>query len=327
MGNITITKAQLKTENVLNMYDRVSVSISGGSDSDDMLDLITKLDLKCDVRYVFYDTGLEYAATKRHLDYLDKKYSINIDRVKVKKPIPVTVKEKGQPFVSKQASEMLSRLQSHNFKWEDGTYETLIKKYPNCSSALKWWTNEKEDDRCKIERNKYLKEFIMMYPPEQHGMERISGACCDEAKKKPDNKYRKENNIQLSVLGIRKAEGGTRQVAYKECFNEIKGKFLPILWFKNVDKYIYEKEYNVVHSECYTVYGLERTGCAGCPFGRKFEFELKVLNKYEPKLFKAVNNIFKESYAYTRKYKDFIKTQGGIQISLFNNYTEEIKEN
>lgn len=45
--------------------------------------------------------------------------------------------------------------------------------------------------------------------------------------------------------------------------------------------------------------------CAGCPFGRDFEQELSVIEHYEPKLYKAVNNIFGDSYEYTRKYKAF----------------------
>ena len=45
--------------------------------------------------------------------------------------------------------------------------------------------------------------------------------------------------------------------------------------------------------------------CAGCPYGKDFEFELEVIEKYEPKLFKAVNNIFGDSYDYTRRYKAF----------------------
>ena len=61
------------------------------------------------------------------------------------------------------------------------------------------------------------------------------------------------------------------------------------------------------NSRCYTEYGLKRTGCAGCPFGKDFEFELEVIQKYEPKLYKAVNNIFGDSYEYTRKYREFYK--------------------
>ena len=66
-------------------------------------------------------------------------------------------------------------------------------------------------------------------------------------------------------------------------------------------------QFNIIHSKCYTEYGLTRTGCAGCPFGHNFEYELDVLQKYEPKLYKACNNIFGESYEYTRKYREFYK--------------------
>ena len=43
-------------------------------------------------------------------------------------------------------------------------------------------------------------------------------------------------------------------------------------------------------------YGLKRTGCAGCPYGRNFEEELEIMQQHEPKLFKAVNFVFKDSY-------------------------------
>ncbi len=50
---------------------------------------------------------------------------------------------------------------------------------------------------------------------------------------------------------------------------------------------------------------MTRTGCSGCPYGRNFEEELKLIQKYEPKLYKGVNNIFKDSYEYTREYWKF----------------------
>ena len=80
-----------------------------------------------------------------------------------------------------------------------------------------------------------------------------------------------------------------------------------MFWYKDEDKKQYQESYNVQNSRCYTEYGLKRTGCAGCPFGKDFEFELEVIQKYEPKLYKAVNNIFGDSYEYTRKYKEFYK--------------------
>ena len=66
-------------------------------------------------------------------------------------------------------------------------------------------------------------------------------------------------------------------------------------------------ECKIVFCTGYEEYALRRTGCAGCPFGRNFEYELEVIGKYEPKLLKAVNNIFGDSYEYTRRYKEFAK--------------------
>ena len=47
--------------------------------------------------------------------------------------------------------------------------------------------------------------------------------------------------------------------------------------------------------------------CSGCPYGRDFEEELRIIEEHEPKLYKAVNNIFKDSYEYTRKYREFCR--------------------
>lgn len=54
---------------------------------------------------------------------------------------------------------------------------------------------------------------------------------------------------------------------------------------------------------------MKRTGCAGCPFGQRFEDELRVIEEYEPKLFNIVNNVFGESYDYMRRYKEFVNEQ------------------
>ena len=82
-------------------------------------------------------------------------------------------------------------------------------------------------------------------------------------------------------------------------------RYRPIFWFSDKDKLEYIKLFNLSNSKCYSLYGLQRTGCCGCPFGRNFEYELQILEKFEPKLYKAVINIFKESYNYTKMYKEF----------------------
>lgn len=288
-------------------YKKIVCSISGGSDSDVMLDIVWKCDKDNKVDYVWFDTGLEYQATKDHLKYLEKKYGIKIIPYKAIKPIPLSCREYGQPFLSKQVSEFIKRLQQHNFKWEDRPFEELYKEYPNCKSALEWWCSVKgEGSKFNIGQNKWLKEFMIQNPPDFD----ISNVCCDYAKKKVSHKLITEYKYDLLIVGIRKAEGGSRRYAYKNCFDDNDTEcdnYRPLFWYKNIDKKDYNESFGVEFSKCYTEYGLKRTGCAGCPFGRNFEEELKVIQQYEPKLYKAVNNIFGNSYEYTKKYKEFCK--------------------
>lgn len=169
-----------------------------------------------------------------------------------------------------------------------------------------WWCNLKKSNAFNIANNKWLKEFIIANPPQY----KISSKCCQYAKKDVSHKLIKENDYDLNIIGVRRAEGGVRATSYKSCFSECDNgcdDYRPLFWYKDKDKVDYENNYGVEHSDCYVVYGLPRTGCAGCPYGRDFEYELDVIEKYEPKLYKAVTNIFKDSYEYTRKYMEFRK--------------------
>ena len=308
--DIIIFDSFIVTHNKINNYRTIMCSISGGSDSDIMLDICTKLDTEKKIRYVFFDTGLEYEATKKHLKYLEDKYDVKIEIVKAVKPIPLCCRKYGQPFLSKQVSEFISRLQRHNFKWEDRPFDELIVLYPKCKSALKWWCNlngkrkDGKESSFNIGYNKYLKEFMIENPPDF----RISNKCCYYAKKLVAEQYKNVHKIELSLVGVRKAEGGARAAAYKTCFSSKDfgaDEYRPIFWYLNETKKKYELAYDVIHSDCYSKYGLCRTGCAGCPFGKDFEKELEIIEKNEHKLYNAVNKIFGYSYDYTRKYKKF----------------------
>lgn len=304
---LAILDSLVKAETTLKKYKNIAVSISGGSDSDIILDIISKMPFTNNVIFVWFDTGLEFQATKEHLLFLEKKYGIEIKRERAIKPIPNTCKEYGQPFVSKYVSEQIARLQKHNFKWENEPFELLIKKYPRCRSALKWWCNKHgEKSNFNINRNIKLKEFLIHNPPTF----KISNKCCLYAKKKVALNFIKENKINLNIVGIRKYEGGIRSQAYKTCFDnkEEVANYRPIFWYKNNDKIKYNETFNVTNSRCYSEYGMTRTGCAGCPYSKDFEEELKIIETYEPKLFKAVNNIFGDSYNYTRLYKKYINS-------------------
>lgn len=302
----------------LKKYDKILCSVSGGSDSDVVIDLCQKFEESSKITYAFFDTGIEFKATREHLKYLESKYDIEIKVVRAIKPIPTCCREYGQPFISKQVSEWLERLQNHSFQWEDEPLEDLCRKYPKCRAALRWWCNDFEhkgdrESSFNINYNRYLKEFIIENPPTF----RISNKCCHYAKKLVASHFKKEGKFELNIYGVRKAEGGARSTAYKNCFTVGEDgcdDYRPIFWYLNDTKKIYEEHYGVEHSRCYSEYGLKRTGCAGCPYGRDLQDELAAMEKHEPNLFKAVNNIFKDSYEYTKRYREYVKKMKNITV-------------
>lgn len=270
-----------------------------------MVDMLLRCGGKNKTDFVFFNTGLEYSATFEQLHELEEKYGITIHRENAVKSIPICVKEYGVPFWSKFASDMIHRLQSHSFQWEDEAFDVLIQKYPRCKTALEWWCNVITGNTTQyaIKRVPYLKEFMILNPP----MFKISDKCCTYAKKMVSKHFINAGEYDLSCTGVRRSEGGIRAATYKTCFSEGENidQFRPVFWFRDSDKQEYCEHYGVSHSKCYTQYGLTRTGCFGCPFGKRFEDELKSIEQYEPRLLIAANNIFGESYDYTRKYLAF----------------------
>lgn len=156
-----------------------------------MLDLCFRTGRGGRVSYMWFDTGLEYEATKEQIGYLEGKYGIVIHRRRAVKAIPLCCKEYGVPFLSKMVSSQIERLQKNGFAWEDCPYEVLIQKYPNCMSVLKWWCNWydspgfRTSSQFSIGRNKLLKEFLMAHPP----WFPISSKCCYYAKKKTSERF------------------------------------------------------------------------------------------------------------------------------------------
>lgn len=309
--NQTIGDNLIRAWNIINnkKYKTIVCSVSGGSDSDIMIDICVRVDTHHKIRYVCFNTGLEYRATKEHIKYLEKKYGIEIEIFEAWQhgmTIPKSCMVYGQPFCSKIASEFIRRLQIHNFKWEDKPFEELYAEYPMCKSALMWWCNMKPGKRNNINWNKWLKEFLIANPPTFA----ISNMCCQKSKKDLSHKLKGD----LKITGVRKSEGGARATAYKNCFSEKpdgNDEYRPLFWYTNDDKSCYEQHYGIEHSKCYTEYGLKRTGCCGCPYGRNLDFELEVLKEHEPNLYKAVCNVFKDSYEYTRRYKQFCREMNG----------------
>lgn len=309
--NFVIQNALLRCAEVVDSHNKIMCSVSGGADSDVMLDMLIRCGGKGKTEFVFFNTGLEYDATLSHLTELEDKYGIQVCRANAVKSIPFCTKEYGAPFWSKFVSDMIQRLQAHNFQWEDRPFEELILEYPKCKTALEWWCNVITGNTTQyaIKRSPFLKEFMVAHPPTF----KISNKCCLYAKKKTAENFAKNGNYDLSCIGIRQSEGGIRAATYKNCFSEGNGMdaFRPVFWLRDDDRRQYCEHYGVEHSLCYTEYGLRRTGCFGCPFGKRFEDELHIIGKYEPKLLRAAENIFGDSYRYTQEYLRFRKSIKG----------------
>ena len=172
-----------------------------------------------------------------------------------------------------------------------------------------------------------LKEFMHENPPQF----RISAKCCTYAKKKPA--HESEKGADMKCIGIRKAEGGIRSVQYKNCFTaqEDIDNFRPLFWLTDEDKRDYEKQFGIVHSDCYTKWGFTRTGCVGCPFGLKIAKEIETVERFEPMMAKACKTVFKDSYEYTKQYREYHaekmarKKQPEGAISVFD-YLKEAEQ-
>lgn len=323
-GNLAIADAALKCQSMFDTHEKAIVMISGGADSDMMLDLCERVRevAPIGITYMFQDTGMEYEATRRHLDYLEGRYNVSIRRILPDLTVPETCRRYGQPFMSKMASSIISGLQLNGFQWEDEPLDVLVKRYPQCKSYLKWWCNEyslKGDSPRSIYhigRNKYLKEFMVEHPPTFD----ISAKCCDRSKKTPSNRYVRLSKADIVLTGVRASERGVRTINNK-CFMASKSgadKYRPLYWLNNEDRKEYKDMFGLENSDCYEVWGFTRIGCAGCPFNMNVFDDLDVAERYEPKFVKAARVVFADAYEYTRQYREFrrFKESGG-QVRLF----------
>ena len=301
----------------IKQHEKVMCSVSGGYDSDIVLDLVIRCGGRAKTTFVFNDTGLEYDATKEHLMRLKERYGIQIKRLFPQKAIPSCCRDYGVPFWSKYVSSMIYRLQKHGFQWEDKPLDVLLARYPGCRSALRWWCNDFKtangrESRFNIAYVKGLKEFIRQNPPDF----RISAKCCEYSKKVPAHKELLIGDYDLNITGIRKKEGGTRSSAYKSCYDEIfcgPDNYRPIFWWGDAEKEAYRKWAGIIRSDCYELWGMKRTGCAGCPFGKDFEQEIDLVHEFEPKRYRAMEAVFGQSYEYTRQFLAYREQMKSLQ--------------
>jgi 3'-phosphoadenosine 5'-phosphosulfate sulfotransferase (PAPS reductase)/FAD synthetase len=302
----------LKARSVLERHSVVAVSVSGGADSDcivDLLELVKPDD--CKLIFAFFDTGLEFEATKRHLDELEAKYGITIERRRAKTTVAAACRQHGVPFLCKDVSEFMERLQNHGFDWRDNENDATPEKYGKCKSALDWYFDRRPPSvtgkaNYSIEKYFMLRDFVTDNPTDF----KISDKCCNYAKKAVSKEFNREYKPDLSVTGMRRAEGGRRAGSIASCFTLGDGgdkpdSYRPIWYWTDADKAVYKEWRGLRYSDCYEVWKFKRVGCAGCPCNSKAEQELAIVEQYEPQLAKAARNIFGAAYEYRRRYVEY----------------------
>ena len=339
--NEAVRNTAIEADQIINErgYKDILVTISGGADSDVVMDVLYNIDIHERCRYLWIDTGLEYDATRTHVDELEAKYGIRIQKKRAGISVPDAIMADGQPFVSKRAADYIHRLQKHDFQWEDEPLPVLLEKYckkptddkrreleeyrkktgknkrpwvylanewyTGCTAALRWWCDSwGESSKFNIKRNKLLKEFMVENPPDF----RISASCC-KSKRIMIAEAIKDTKADLNICGVRKDEGGQRSTAYPGCFTKKKDgcdEYRPIFLWSMADRKAYEDHFGIRHSECYYSYGLSRTGCCGCPFGRNIEGEMDAARKFDKKLYGKAGIIFRDAHAYSKKYKEYV---------------------
>ena len=315
-------------------------SYSGGSDSDIMIDLVERVRKTyglSPIKYVFFNTGLEMEATKRHVRETAQKYGVEIETVRPKMGIVNATRKYGQPFVSKIMSEGLNEWQKKGVpltvadeyaQAEDKAAKRreLRERFPKCESVLNFLCccNAAGEPRPNIQlvinSSRYMLDFIRENPP----CFKISAECCDHCKKAPAHRIQK--GYEMVITGERRDEGGMRSVPRQGeanktmCFSETSSgqyRLRPLYYVSDADKAWYKEFYGVRYSDAYEVYGLTRTGCCGCPISYKAVDDLKMIEPWEPNLVKAAWAIFGDSYRYRQQYNEYKRRRdSGGQITM-----------
>lgn len=316
-------------------------SYSGGSDSDILIHLI-ETTRKCfrlpPVKYVFFNTGLEMAATKNHVKDTAEKYGVEIETVRPKVNIVNASRKYGIPFVSKIMSYGLEEWQKKDVpmsiadEYNDAEDKAakraeLKERYPKCESLINFicCCNGSGEPRPNIQlvinSSRYMRDFITENPPDF----KISAKCCDYCKKQPAHRIQKD--YDMVITGERRDEGGMRSVPRKDntamCFTETgdhKYRLRPLYYVSDDDKAWYKDAYGIRYSDAYEVYGLKRTGCCGCPISYRAVADLDIIGQYEPNIKTAAWNIFGKSYEYRRRYLEYkeMRDVGRDQMSFFD---------
>lgn len=336
----------------LTKYPKAICSYSGGSDSDTVIDLIERTRVIFDlppVKYVFFNTGLEMEATKRHVKEVSEKYGVEIETIRPKKNIVLSTRKHGLPIFSKIFSQAFETVQRKNIPLsvakEYEKCETVEEKQKKFAELVEMFKNNEAlnficscdrkgvpiDNQLSLSSIPYLYDFLVKHPPEF----KISKKCCDDCKKKTAKEA--QNGFDLIITGERFYEGGLRSTHVSGCFDEqANGQFRlrPLFFVTDSDKAWYKERYGLRYSDAYEVYGMKRTGCCGCSISARAVDDLEIIGQYEPQLKKAAWAVFGDAYRYRQQYVEYRerrrkeeKEERESVLNAWKPYLEEVSEN
>lgn len=249
---IKIMKTQQRIKEWVEYWglDNVYVSYSGGKDSEVLLDICKKL--YPNIKAVFSNTGQEFPETIKQIMYR-KKLGYNIDIVIPKMKFKDVIKKYGYPVVSKEISMAINR------------YRTAkTEKHKNYRLNGRTINGKKQTAGVISKKWHYLINTDF----------KISEKCCDHLKKNPIKRYEKQTG-RHAIVGTMAEESSARKRKYLSVgcnsFDQKNPQSSPLGFWTEQNIWEYIKIHDLQISECYTKFGMKRTGCYGCLFGCHLE--------------------------------------------------------
>lgn len=275
------------------------VSFSGGKDSTILHHLIDMAIPNNRIPRVFINTGIEYLDMLKYVKELAKQdkriivYNSNVNITKM-------LKKYGYPFKSKEHSLYVS-------VYQHSGYGKTVKKYVEGIKP----NGEPSFIKCPK---------ILQYQFTNKNKLKISDKCCYKLKKEVIHRYEKESEKNISIIGLKSAEGGTRR-QHKGCVifdkeNRLK-KFKPINPCTDEWCDWFIEKYNIKLCKLYyPPFNFKRTGCAGCPFALELQEQLDIMKELLPIDYAKCERIWKPVYDEYRKLGYRLRKQ--TQLSIFD---------
>lgn len=281
-----------KVQQIINKYDERNfvVSYSGGQDSNVLHKLIDLALPDNKIPRVYSNTGIEYKAI---VDFVKQKAEQD-DRFEIitpKVPIKQMLEEQGYPFKSKEHSELVRMYQNN---------PNLF--YPNRRN-LRVYVGIDITRKGKKNLRPCPQKLLYQFRYDEGLSFKVSDKCCHYLKTEPFDRWQRERERPIAIIGLMREEGGRRSRANCLAFSNNKLKsFQPLVavtkdwekWF--IDKY--QVDLPILY---YPPYNFERTGCKGCPFAPKLQQNLDIMEKYFPSERKQCEIIWKPVYDEYRR--------------------------